>query len=329
MQLQTLIDIKQELNITYNSKIMMFGSCFSEHIGNRLQSLKFSVLNNPLGILFNPFSIAQTIERIILKSTYLEDELFEQEGIWNCFALHSRFSSLSKKLFLQNANQKLDEAHEFLKSADYLFITLGTAWVYTLVETGVVVANCHKMPSQLFFRSRKSVEEMVEKWESMMNQLRAFNPNLKLIFTVSPIRHWKDGAHDNQLSKSSLLLLIDEIRLKFEGITYFPAFEIMMDELRDYRFYAEDMIHPNSLAINYIWEKFSLFSFDEKVKEEIKEFEKISQAVAHKPFNPQSHSYQKFKENSLQQIAQLQKKYPHIDFQKEIHIFLDDAVSIG
>lgn len=321
MQLQTVVKINKELNINYYSKVLMFGSCFSEHIGNKLQRLKFSVMNNPLGILFNPFSISQTIQRIIQNKPFSEADLFEHEGVWNSFSLHSEFAALSPKQYLENANQKLDTTHSFLRDCDYLFITLGTAWIYRRIETGEIVANCHKVPASFFNRSRESVVNIVSVLSDMITQLKAFNPALQIIFTVSPIRHWRDGAHDNQISKSSLLLSIEEIQDQWSDIHYFPAYEIMMDELRDYRFYAEDMIHPNALAINYIWEKFSQYSFNEVCLKEILEFEKIGRAIAHKPFNQQSESYRKFKENTLQLILELQQKFPHIDFQKEIEQF--------
>lgn len=317
MQLQTVVKIDKELNINYNSKILMFGSCFSEHIGNRLQFLKFSVENNPLGILFNPFSISQTIQRIIQNNPFSETDLFEHEGVWNSFSLHSEFADLSPKQFLENANQRLIETHCFLRDCDYLFITLGTAWIYRRIETGEIVANCHKVPASFFKRSRESVTNIVSVLSNMVTQLKAFNSDLQIVFTVSPIRHWRDGAHDNQISKSSLLLSIEEIQEQWSNIHYFPAFEIMMDELRDYRFYAEDMIHPNNLAINYIWEKFCEFSFDDKVKTDISEIEKVARSVAHKPLNPESPSHKKFKANTLQQIEQLQKKFPAINFQRE------------
>lgn len=317
MQLQTVVDIKKELNINYHSKVLMFGSCFSEHIGNKLQSLKFSVANNPLGILFNPFSIAQTIQRIIEKRFFTNSEIFEKDGVWNSFYLHSEFAKLSNEEFLLNANQKLNDSHLLLKDCDYLFITLGTSWIYTLSESGEIVANCHKIPQQHFNRSRKSSSEIVNCLSDMIRHLRNFNPDINIVFTVSPIRHWKDGAHDNQLSKSSLLLSIDEIQNKFDKIFYFPAYEILMDELRDYRFYAEDMIHPNSIAINYIWERFIQFSFSKEVESELVEIEKVIKATQHKPFNQQSKAYIQFKVNTLQKIEQLQKKFPTIDFQKE------------
>ena len=250
MQLQTVVKIDKELNINYNSKILMFGSCFSEHIGNRLQFLKFSVENNPLGILFNPFSISQTIQRIIQNNPFSETDLFEHEGVWNSFSLHSEFAALSPKQFLENANQRLIETHCFLRDCDYLFITLGTAWIYRRIETGEIVANCHKVPASFFKRSRESVTNIVSVLSNMVTQLKAFNPDLQIVFTVSPIRHWRDGAHDNQISKSSLLLSIEEIQDQWSDIHYFPAYEIMMDELRDYRFYAEDMIHPNNVPLH-------------------------------------------------------------------------------
>ncbi len=319
MEFRTIVDIKkQEPGITYSDRIMMFGSCFAENIGEKLVSSKFQTLVNPFGILYNPESIHASIERILEKKLFTGSELFEHEGVWNSFSHHSRFAELSSGLFLKNANKKLEEASGFLKTTDFLILTFGTSWIYRLKESGTVVSNCHKLPGNLFIRERLSIEGIVETYTNLIRRLSEVNPGIKIIFTVSPIRHWKDGVHENQLSKSTLLLAIERLQLLFPANTfYFPAYEIVLDELRDYRFYREDMIHPNETAIGYIWERFSdCFCGKETVKK-LSEIEKLISAAQHRPFNSESKAFQEFILKNLKTLDNLEKKYPHLDFRKE------------
>ncbi len=322
MRLSTEIHIEREADISYGSKIMMFGSCFSENIGEKLSQLKFNVSNNPLGILFNPCSILQTIERIASQNPFVKEDLFCRDGVWNSFHLHSKFARLDAESYLENANQLLEQSHEFMKKASHIFITLGTAWVYVCAENGDIVANCHKEPSERFIRKRLSEEETTRTLQKIVETVQTINPNLSVTFTVSPIRHWKDGAHGNQISKATLLLAIDSILQEISSIHYFPAYEIMMDELRDYRFYTEDLIHPNELAIEYIWEKFSDSRISDKTREEMKEVRKIVDSLNHRPFNPQSKGYQTFKANTLANLQTLKAKLPFLDFDEETRKFL-------
>lgn len=311
---RTIIPIKKELDIKHPNKIMMFGSCFTENIGQKLIDHKFSVSCNPLGILFNPISIQQTIFRIINNTPVTKDDLFEVEGVWNSFLFHSQFAQLSAQDYLNNVNQKIEEAHSFLKSCDFLFITLGTAWIYEDKATNQPVANCHKVESSRFNRRRISETECRDTLLNIIQEIQTINQQIKFIFTVSPIRHWKDGAHGNQLSKSTLLLSIDKICEMYSDCSYFPSYEILMDELRDYRFYADDMLHPSESAINYIWERFSDCYFSEETKKINKEVEEINLAINHRPFNPDSLNYQRFKENTQKKIKDIENKYPFIKF---------------
>ncbi len=317
MQFSTTIKLEQEADITYASKIMMFGSCFSEHIGNKLDSLKFNVSNNPLGILFNPCSILATIQRIATKQLFTEQDIFCREGIWNSFHLHSRFAQLSAQEYLNNANAQLVSAHEFLKKTSHLFITLGTAWIYELAEDGTIVANCHKENKDKFSRRRLSVEECIETLQKTIDTVHDIQPNIQITFTVSPIRHWKDGAHGNQISKSTLLLAIESILEEYPAVKYFPAYEIMMDELRDYRFYASDLLHPNEMAINYLWERFSESRISPQTQEEMNLVERLISAINHRPFNPESESYRKFKAKTLELIGEMEKKLPQLNWDTE------------
>jgi len=300
----------------------MFGSCFAENIGEKLQKSKFQTLINPFGILYNPASIHASLERILEKKLFSENELFEHEGVWKSFNHHSRFAELSSSEFLHNANKKLEETHDFLQSTDFLMITFGTAWIYRLKESGEVVSNCHKLPVTLFVREKLTPDAIVEMYAKLMEKLLQIRPKIKIMFTVSPIRHWKDGAHENQLSKASLLLAIEQLQLLFPDNTmYFPAYEIVLDELRDYRFYAEDMIHPNETAIRYIWERFSDCFFSEETKKQLGEIEKINVAMRHRPFNQQSKSFQDFIQKNLKSLDEIERKYPELDFKEERRYF--------
>ena len=247
------------LKMDYSKSMQFFGSCFSENIGQKLFDLKFDVDLNPFGILYNPISIANSLQLLLEKRLFTESDLFQDQSVWNSFYHHSRFSEVNSEAALEKINSRIAYSREFLLKADFLVITFGTSWVYELKETGKVVTNCHKVPAAQFKRFRLEVSEITEVYRELLTELWKFNPNLKVVFTVSPIRHWKDGAVENQVSKATLLLAIDRL-LKgpnSKNIAYFPSYELMMDELRDYRFYAEDMIHLSPVAIDYIFERFS------------------------------------------------------------------------
>jgi hypothetical protein len=318
MDFRTVVEIKKESNISYSNKIMMFGSCFAENIGEKLLKSKFQTIINPFGILFNPQSVCYSLERILEKKLFSKDELFEHEGVWKSFYHHSHFIELTSETFLKNANKKLEEASDFLQVTDFLMITFGTAWIYRLKESGKVVSNCHKLPGSLFLREKLTADVVVETYTELIRQLLQVRPAMKIIFTVSPIRHQKDGMHENQLSKAVLLLAVEQLQRLFPAnIIYFPAYEIVLDELRDYRFYAGDMVHPNETAIRYIWERFSGCFFSEGTKKQLSEIEKITAAAQHRPFNPQSKAFQDFTGKNLKSLSEIEKKYPNLDFKEE------------
>ena len=283
-----------DFKISHQDKIMMTGSCFAENMAGKIQSAGFRTYVNPFGILYNPASISKNIQAILYSKKYAGSDLFEYQGLYYSFDHHSKFSDSSQVDCIDKINKEVKYANDYLKDASILIVTFGTAFAYTLKKTGVVVSNCHKLPEKTFDRRRLSVNEIVEDWKYLIILLKQYNPDLKILFTVSPIRHWKDGAHENQLSKSVLLLAIDELIKQYTHCYYFPSYEIMMDELRDYRFYAGDMLHPSDLAIDYIWEKFSLAFFEKKTLALIDEWMKIKQALDHKPFNPDSEQYKEF-----------------------------------
>lgn len=318
MDFRTIIPISPfENQIKHSHQLMMIGSCFTESIGERLQQAKFNVDINPFGIQYNPLSVASTLERLITKQKFTSNDIFQQGDQWHSFSHHSCFSGNTQDACLQTINLRLKQSTANLQQTDYLFITFGTAWVYELTETGQLVSNCHKLPDTHFTRRRLTVEEIVAKYKELIEQLNAQQPTLKIVFTVSPIRHWKDGAHDNNISKSILLLAIDTLQQEFDNVSYFPSYELIMDDLRDYRFYAEDMLHPNSTAIDYIWGRFSDCYFSAETKNMANEMEKLSRALTHRPFNAEGEEYKKFCEQQLNKIKHYEEAYPEIDFEEE------------
>ena len=296
------------------------GSCFSENIGDKFREAKFCIDNNPFGIVYNPISIKNGILRMMEKKKYQIDELFEHDDIWYSFDHHSHFSGTGREDVLQNINVRLLKSAEFLKSADLLFITFGTSFIYELKTNRQVVSNCHKLPSGTFERRNVGVEEIYNEYSDLLEELYKYNPDLNVIFTVSPIRHWKDGAHGNQLSKATLLLAIDKICNKYNQTLYFPSYEILLDDLRDYRFYNDDMLHPNITANNYIWQKVKDSFMESETIVIMEEIVKIVQAVNHKPFNPKSDAFLAFANNFLDKIKLLKGKY-NIDLAKEEKYF--------
>ena len=318
MDFRTLVHIAaSETAIVHSHSILLMGSCFAENMGQKLQNAKFQVDVNPFGVLYNPTSIKKALQRLVEGNIYKETDLFEEQGRWQSFDHHSSFSFSTKEETLLKMNERLSASAEKLKKADYLMLTFGTAWVYRLQESGEIVSNCHKMPAKAFTRSRLTVDEIVEDYSALIKSLRNNNPRLKVILTVSPIRHWKDGANGNNLSKAILLLAVETLNSRLEDVFYFPSYEIVLDELRDYRFFADDMLHPSTQAVDYVWERFSETYFSTETKKLLKEIAKIQQAVAHRPFNREGKEYGRFCELVLNQIATMEKEYLGIDFERE------------
>ena len=307
------------LKMDYSKSMQFFGSCFSENIGQKLIDLKFDVDLNPFGILYNPISIANSLNILLEKRVFTENELFRDQGIWSSFYHHSRFSDVNPGVALEKINNRIALSREFLMKADFLMITFGTSWVYELKETGQVVTNCHKVPAARFKRFRLDVSEITEVYSKLLTELWKFNPNLKVVFTVSPIRHWKDGAVENQLSKATLLLAIDHLLNGSESMNlgYFPSYELMMDELRDYRFYAEDMLHISSVATDYIFERFARVMISDHSLQVAKEVVKIGKAVLHRPVNSSSVEYERFILYNLEEINKLTINFPYLNFANE------------
>ena len=291
---------------------------FAENIGGILASNKFTVDINPFGTLYNPASVAEGLRRLLRPERFNTGDLFQHEGVYHSFAHQSRFSATSPETCLEQINNRLLLSADFLRRADRLVITWGTAYVYRLRSDGRIVSNCHKLPETLFERQRLSDTAIIEDWESLLLALWEQNPELKILFTISPIRHWKDGAHANQLSKATLLLAAEALRTSYpERIGYFPAYEIMMDELRDYRFYADDMLHPSAQAIEYIWQRFAETFLSQEASTVRKAWLDIQKAIAHKPFHPESEAYKRFILQTLLKMKQISEKFPSFDLAKE------------
>ena len=283
-----------DFKISHTDTISMMGSCFVENVSAKMSGAGFNIDVNPFGVIYNPLSLSQNLNRLMDEKPYTESELFRDKDLFHSFSHHSRFSGTSLSETLEKINSRLECSSAFLRKSTLLIITFGTAFVYRLQETGAVVSNCHKLPAHLFIHERICPDDIVTEWNHLIERLKKFAPGIKILFTVSPVRHLKDGFHENQLSKSTLLLAIEKLIRGNPDISYFPSYEIMMDDLRDYRFYAEDLVHPSPQAIDYIWRKFSEAYFDEKTQEIVREFESIEQALNHKPFFPESEEYKSF-----------------------------------
>lgn len=286
MELKTTIDISRKiLRLNHDDGVMLIGSCFADNIGNKLQEAHFTCCVNPYGTLYNPMSVGRALMDIITGRQYKtgNDELFEHDGVWHSWLHHSRFSASSKESLIANVNTSISDAHEHFQQCRLLIVTLGSSYVYRLKQGGNIVANCHKMNEKLFDRNRLAVDEIVSEWLPLLDEIHNLNPLMKVMFTVSPIRHKRDGLHANQLSKATLLLATEHLcKQRSDMCLYFPAYEIMMDELRDYRFYADDMVHPSSLAVEYIWERFCDAFFDKKTMEKIVEWRKFEASKRHR-----------------------------------------------
>ena len=305
MKFTTPINIKPNKTIDHNSRIVMLGSCFAENISKRLIDCGFDVVVNPMGILYNPKSIATALERLIAGTEFTEDELFYHNGLWASFMHHGSFSHADKNEALRTMNERLREGHEQLKNATHLIITFGSAEVYE--RNGMVVSNCHKLPAREFTHRLLSVDEI----KNLYNKEAQNIAPLQTIFTISPVRYMGEGAHHGQLNKATLLLATNQI-CKSTGADYFPSYEIMMDELRDYRFYATDMIHPSEVAVDYIYERFAETYLTDEAIRTAEEVRKIKKSLSHRPLHPDSEEYEKFQKKLSQQIDAIAKKYPNI-----------------
>ena len=337
MDLMVNIDIKKLPKlINYQDKILLTGSCFTEHIGNTLEDLKFSVLQNPNGILFDPVSVCKSLISYIQNKQYTEADLFELNEVWHSWQHHSRFSNINKKEGLRKINESQQRAHDFLKETGWIIITLGSSFSYRLIKTadaskappsvppgrdGNAVANCHRAPAQWFNKHLLDIDEIIFLLDNCYHHLVEFNPKLNIIFTVSPVRHIRDGVIDNNRSKARLIEAVHHVVNKFDQLYYFPAYELVIDVLRDYRFYDIDMVHPNYMATEFVLEKFAETCIDDESQQLMQEIKKITIARKHRAFQPETKSHQQFLITHFEKTKTLQEKYPFLNLKEELIYF--------
>ena len=318
MKLQTTIPWYPigQTQIDYDSSVLLLGSCFVENIVNKLDYFKFQNLHNTFGILFHPLAIEQLISNAIHNKGYIENDIFFHNERWHSFDAHSNLSASSKEKLISRLNEQIKLTNQFLHKATHIIITLGTAWSYRHLNSDFIVSNCHKLPHGEFSKELLSHIQISDSLKSMVKQVRSINKTSTIIFTVSPIRHLKDGFIENSQSKAHLISAIHSIldTQQDKKIHYFPSYELMMDELRDYRFYSEDLIHPNQIAINYIWMKFQEYWISQNATNTMNEIAAIQKDLQHKPFNPNSEAHQKFIETLMDRQSILRSKYPHVTF---------------
>lgn len=324
MDLRTIIKVEpSKFKISYKSRVMFIGSCFATAIGMKMEEGRIPVMVNPSGTVFNPVSVSETLDLVIKGRQFSINDLYNFEGTYLSFYHYTDFSSYNPEKILERINKASKQASEFLKSADFLFITFGTARVYKWKESGIIVSNCHKIPSCYFESELLGVNDIVNVWQKMLDNLHTLYPGLKIIFTISPVRHIKDGTHSNQVSKSILILAVEELLDHNSKPCYFPAYEILMDDLRDYRFYGDDMCHPSSSAIDYLWEAFTKCYFDEHTMEIWKEISRITKAVSHRIRSDSPEQIRNFASKIIERIDKLVARVPHINLDKERRYFLE------
>jgi hypothetical protein len=322
MQLNYQLSLKpSSVKIKHQSQIVLMGSCFSENIGEMLSESKFSTYINPHGITFNPLSIAESLKDILSIKKYSKEDVFESDEAWFSWKHHSKIWGDEKDTFLEKLNQINQDSLEALREADYLIITLGTSFYYELKDLGLLVNNCHKQPSYLFNKKMAEPNTIIKKFRESFDLLKSTNPKIKIIFTISPVRHLKEGAFENNISKAQLFSAVGELLKIYPDSVYFPAYEIVMDELRDYRFYEKDLVHPNELAIDIIWERFSDTFFNEETKGIIKKISTVKRSIDHKLFRPKSSKSINFIKSSKKVIEELEKTYPFLKFEEEKNYF--------
>jgi hypothetical protein len=323
MELRTTFDIsKSEKKITYADNVMFIGSCFASSIGSQMETGHMPVMINPAGAVFNPVSVCNTLDTITVNNEFHIEDLHFYDGTWLSFYHYTDFSSNDPAKVLENINKISRAAYEFLKNACFLFITLGTARVYKLKKSGLIVSNCHKIPAEQFEFQLLSPEDIVEIWSAQLDKLHDLFPKLNIVFTISPVRHWKDGAHGNQVSKSILFVAVEELLHHKTLPGYFPAYELLMDDLRDYRFYSDDMLHPSASAISYIWEAFTDCYLDKATFGIWKEVSKITKAYNHHFMTDSEEKKDFFARKVLKQISDIKIKVPSIDLSPEEDYFL-------
>ena len=315
MNFKTSIEITPyPFHISYHDNLLFLGSCFAENISAYFEELKFGVAKNPFGILYHPKAILKSIQISLEQNDNMLRDSFEYNGVWSNFHTHSDLSAISKREHIAMLEQAQSDLRHALKSSDIVFISLGTAWVYKHLGSQQTVANCHKLPQKEFQKELLDPETTATVLGHIVGEISKINPTVKLIFTLSPVRHLKDGFVENQMSKSVLHLSIQDVVKANTNVFYFPSYEILLDDLRDYRYYTSDFVHPNSLALDYIWEKLKSAFFDAKTLHTLKTVLAINKRLAHRFFNPEHPDNILFQQKTKEMISDVQKKHPHIKF---------------
>ncbi|ULQ57801.1 GSCFA domain-containing protein [Flavihumibacter rivuli] len=323
MKLLTDISIKSpDTRVKYTDPVMLVGSCFTEHIGDRMEELKFEVLQNPHGILFDPISVCNSLVSYIENKQYQATDLFFHNELWQSWAHHSRFSGIDQDAVLANINSSQDKAHHFLKRAGWLVITLGSSFSYRLVDQqDLPVANCHRAPGQWFRKHLCPIDETVTSLDNTLYRLFHYNPDIRVIFTISPVRHLRDGVVENNRSKARLIESVHHLVNKFNRLYYFPAYELVIDVLRDYRFYDIDLAHPNYAATQFVLEKFREYFIDPAAYEPMDLVQQVLTARRHKAFQPKTNAHRQFMQSFHNKALALKEKYPFLDLGEEINYF--------
>lgn len=318
--------------IAYQQPVLLVGSCFTEHIGNSLHELKFDVRQNPNGILFDPMSVANSLVSWVQNKQYTAADLFQLNEVWQSWQHHSRFSGMNAQKVVDMINASQLAAHEYLKNAEWLVITLGSSFSYRLTDNTPAeqlanaavegpVANCHRAPAQWFRKHMMTIEETKSVLDNALHQVRYFNPKIKTIFTISPVRHLRDGVTENNRSKARLIEVVHHLVNKFDRLYYFPAYELVIDVLRDYRFYDVDMAHPNYAATQFVLDKFMANFVEEPAQQLAAELRKIAIARKHKPFHPDTTAHKKFLQSQFEKVNELHQQYPFLRLEEELYYF--------
>lgn len=322
MKLQLDLPVKPLAStIQYGQKILLIGSCFTEHISDRLSQHCFDLCSNPNGILFNPLSVAGSLQSYLEGRLYAKDDLFYLHELWNSWDHHTRFSDTDVSRALSKMNTSQQEASGFIAEADWLIVTLGSAFQYYLLSEGRPVANNHRAPGQWFEKHLLTIEAIKEALCDVLEKLWEKNPGLRVIFTISPVRHIRDGVVENNRSKARLIEAVHELCASFAKVEYFPAYELLIDVLRDYRFYDIDLVHPNYAATSYVWEQFSLFAFDASTRALMSEIAEIHTAMHHRPRFPDTEAHKEFCRKYYAKARLLQQLHPRIPMENVLLYF--------
>lgn len=306
MNFRTEIELaKANFQFSHSDKVVLLGSCFSENIGLKLQRYRFQVDVNSHGIVFNPESVAIALEDVIENKRYTKEDLIYHNGLYVSLNHHGRFSHENADVAIKEINDNIAKHHLRLKHARVLFLTLGSAWAYRYKKTELFATNCHKIPQSSFEKILISNKEIIARWSDSLEKLHAFNKDIQVVFTISPVRYWRDGALQNQLSKSHLIIAAHALKEKFNFAHYFPSYELVMDDLRDYRFFKEDMLHPNDVAINYVWEKLIAWCMSDETRQKLNQLEPLLRFTEHRPINSNTKDFETILADKERQIQQL------------------------